>query len=71
MDNYYKNLKNPKPVIAFVAGSAIPFSHKMGYAGDVITRGQVSTQDKKDVLEEAGMIVVDNINDIHLRLEEL
>lgn len=69
--DYYKTLKNPKPVIAFVAGSAIPFSHKMGYAGDVITRGQVSTQDKKDVLEEAGMIVVDNINDIHLRLEEL
>ena len=69
--DYYKSLKSPKPVIAFVAGSAIPFKHKMGYAGDVITRGRVSAQDKKDVLEEAGMIVVDNINDIHLRLKEL
>ncbi len=69
--DYYKNLKNRKPVIAFVAGSAIPFGHKMGYAGDVITRGRVSTQDKKDALEDAGMIVVDNINDIHLRLSEL
>lgn len=69
--DYYKHLKNPKPVIAFVAGSAIPFGHKMGYAGDVITRGRVSTQDKKDALEDAGMIVVDNINDIHLRLSEL
>lgn len=68
---YYKTLKNPKPVIAFVAGQAIPFDHKMGYAGDVITRGHVSTQDKKDAFEDAGMIVVDNINDIHLRLAEL
>lgn len=68
---YYKSLSNPKPVIAFVAGSAIPFGHKMGYAGDVITGGRISAQDKKDVLEEAGMIVVDNINDIHLCLKEI
>lgn len=68
---YYKTLDNPKPVIAFVAGNAIPFGHKMGYAGDVITRGHISAQDKKDAFAEAGMIVVDNINDIHLRLAEL
>ncbi len=68
---YYKGLKKKKPVIAFVAGNAIPFGHKMGYAGDVITRGHISTQDKKDTFAEAGMIVVDNINDIHLRLSEL
>ena len=43
----------------------------MGYAGDVITRGHISTQDKKDAFAEAGVIVVDNINDIHLRLSEL
>ncbi len=68
---YYKGLKNRKPVIAFVAGNAIPFGHKMGYAGDVITRGHISAQDKKDAFIDAGMIVVDNINDIHLRLAEL
>lgn len=68
---YYKSLKNPKPVIAFIAGRAIPFGYKMGYAGDVITGGRISAQDKKDVLEESGMIIVDNINDIHLRLKEL
>ena len=68
---YYKKIANPKPVIAFVAGSAIPFGHKMGYAGDVITRGQISAQDKKDALEDAGMIVVDNINDINMRIKEL
>jgi len=68
---YYRQLKNPKPVIAFVAGSAIPFGHKMGYAGDIITHGIISAQDKKDALSEAGIIVVDNINDIHLCLQEL
>ena len=65
---YYKSLEHKKPVIAFVAGNAIPFGHKMGYAGDVITKGSISTQDKKDIMEEAGMIVVDNINDIHKEL---
>lgn len=69
--SYYKSLKNPKPVIAFVAGQAIPFGYKMGYAGDLITSGHISTQDKKDAFVEAGVVVVDNINDIHLRLAEL
>ncbi|MBR6663488.1 MAG: succinate--CoA ligase subunit alpha, partial [Alphaproteobacteria bacterium] len=69
--DYYKTIKNPKPIIAFVAGSVIPFGHNMGYAGDIMTGGQVSAQDKKDALSDAGIIVVDNINDIHLRLQEL
>jgi succinyl-CoA synthetase alpha subunit len=68
---WYKNLVVKKPVIAFVAGNAIPFGHKMGYAGDVITNGYISVQDKKDALSDAGMIVVDHINDIHFELEKL
>ncbi len=68
---WYKSLQNPKPVIAFVAGNAIPFGHRMGYAGDVLTSGCISAQDKKDAFAEAGMIVVDNINDIHVRLAAL
>lgn len=68
---YYKSLERKKPVIGFVAGNAIPFGHKMGYAGDVITKGSISTQDKKDIMEDAGMIVVDNINDISRELAGL
>lgn len=68
---YYKDCPNPKPVIAFVAGNAIPFGHKMGYAGDIITNGHISAQDKKDALQDAGIIVVDKINDIHARLAQL
>lgn len=68
---FYKSLEHKKPVIAFVAGNAIPFGHKMGYAGDVITKGYISTQDKKDIMQDAGMTVVDNINDISKELAKL
>lgn len=70
---YYKNLcdKNKKPVIGFVAGNAVPFGHKMGYAGDIITKGHVTAQDKMDAMTDAGMIVVNNINAIHTELQKL
>ncbi len=68
---YYKDLPQKKPMIAFVAGNAIPFGHKMGYAGDIITNGYVSVQDKKDALLDAGVIVIDKINDIHSELLKL
>ncbi len=68
---WYKNLTIKKPVIAFVAGNAIPFGHKMGYAGDIITDGYISVQDKKDALSSAGMTVVNHINDIHKELAKL
>ncbi len=69
--DWYKRQINKKPVIAFVAGNAIPFSHNMGYAGDVLTNGYVSVQDKKDALSAAGMIVVDHLNEISQVLSEL
>lgn len=68
---YYKQLKDKKPVIGFVAGDAIPFGHKMGYAGDIITNGHISIHDKKDEMLDAGMIVVNRINTIHKELEAL
>lgn len=68
---FYKSLAHKKPVIGFVAGNAIPFGHKMGYAGDVITKGYISTQDKKDIMQDAGMTIVDNINDISIELAKL
>ena len=68
---WYKNLSVKKPVIVFVAGKAIPFGYKMGYAGAIMTKGNVSVLDKKDLLSSAGMIVVDNVNDIHLELAKL
>ena len=68
---YYKTLKNPKPIISLVVGNAIPFGHKMGYAGDIITKGKITVQDKKDIMASAGMTVVDTIAQIHEKLLEL
>ncbi len=68
---YYSSLHHKKPVISFVAGDAVPFGHKMGYAGDIITKGHISAQDKKDALSRAGIIVVNKINAIHNELTNL
>lgn len=69
--SYYKSLERKKPIIGFVAGNAIPFGHKMGYAGDVVTKGHITAQDKQDAMDEAGIIVVNNINDIHKELKKI
>ena len=68
---HYKEMEIKKPVIAFVAGNTIPFGHKMGYAGDIISGGKVTAQDKKDIMRHAGMIVVDRISHIHEQLQAL
>ena len=68
---YYASLENKKPVVAFVAGIALPYGHTMGYAHDIITHGRVTVTDKKNIMRESGMIVVDNINDIHKALADL
>ena len=68
--HYYQSLKNKKPIIGFVAGNAVPLGHKMGYAGDIITKGHISVQDKKDAMSASGMIVVNRISQIHEELQK-
>ena len=61
---YYQRLEHKK-------GNAVPFGHKMGYAGDIMTNGHVSAQDKKDAMAAAGITVVEKINDIHKELSKI
>ncbi len=68
---YYNDLPHKKPIIAFIAGESLPFEHSIGYAGDIITGGKITVQDKKRLLRDAGMIVVDSIDQIHLVLQQL
>ncbi len=67
----YQSLPNKKPVISYVAGTAVPFDYKMGYAGDIISRGRITAEDKKQAMRRSGIIVVDSINEIHQRLQAL
>lgn len=68
---YYASLKIKKPIIGYVAGSSALKSDKMGYAGDIITRGKVTPFSKKEAMRKAGIIVVDKINEIHKVLQEV
>ena len=68
---YYKNLSKKKPIIAFVAGESLPFGKSVGYAGDIITRGRITVKDKKNLMKDAGIIVVDNISQISTALVNL
>ncbi len=65
---YYRKLKQKKKIIGFVAGNTIPVGHHMGYVGEVMSNGNISVQDKISAMRDAGIIVVDNINDIHKEL---
>ena len=69
---YYSVLQNKKPVIAFVAGEALPYhNYNMGYAADIITHGRITVSDKKRIMRESGMIVADDMGQIHEILKNL
>ncbi len=68
---YYAALPTKKPIIALIVGEALPYNHTMGYAGDIITHGRITIDDKKKMLQKSGMIVVDSLNQIHTELMKL
>ncbi|MBQ9271422.1 MAG: succinate--CoA ligase subunit alpha [Alphaproteobacteria bacterium] len=68
---YYASLPHKKPVIAFIAGEALPFGHTMGYAADIITRGRITVSDKKKIMRNAGIYVADQMTDVSKILSEL
>lgn len=68
---WYKKQKIKKPIIGFVAGNSLIFSHKVGYAGDIIAKGKITADDKEQAMIDAGMTVVKRINDIHTELLKL
>lgn len=65
---YYAGLEQKKPIIGFVAGNNSAYRYNIGYAGDIITRGHITAQDKKDTMNEAGIITIDHINMLHKEL---
>jgi succinyl-CoA synthetase alpha subunit len=53
-----------KPVVAFIAGATAPKGRTMGHAGAIIGGKDDTAEAKKQVLREAGVIVVDSPADI-------
>ena len=68
---WYAAQTSRKPVICYIAGNDMTFRRHVGYAGDIITRGRVTVAGKKKFLADAGIIVVDNINQIHEKLQAM
>ena len=68
---FYAALEHKKPIIAFVAGESLPYGYYMGYAYDIITRGRITVSDKKRIMREAGITVVNKMSDIHKVLQDM
>ncbi|KAF9880853.1 succinate-CoA ligase [Colletotrichum karsti] len=58
IEEYNKTTRNPKPIIAMVAGRTAPKGKTMGHAGALLTPRDVSADAKAAALEKAGAIVV-------------
>lgn len=57
---YYKNLKNKKPIAGFIAGITAPPGKRMGHAGAIISGGQGTAESKLDAMKSAGFVVSDS-----------
>lgn len=62
---WYATQRSQKPIICYIAGNDTTFRNHVGYAGDIITRGRVTLSGKKKTMSQSGMIVVNNISQIH------
>jgi succinyl-CoA synthetase alpha subunit len=57
---YYRSLKNPKPIAGFIAGVTAPPGKRMGHAGAIISGGDDTAPAKMDAMRSAGFKVTES-----------
>lgn len=57
---YYKGLKNKKPIAGFIAGVTAPPGKRMGHAGAIISGGDDTAPAKMDAMRSAGFVVTES-----------
>jgi succinyl-CoA synthetase alpha subunit len=54
---FYKSLKNKKPIAGFIAGATAPPGKRMGHAGAIISGGDDTAPAKMEAMRAAGFVV--------------
>lgn len=67
----YQVMDKKKPIIALLTEDVMPLSDNDGLAPEILCHGITTTAEKRKQLENAGMIVVDNIHDLKKELLKL
>ena len=57
---FYKSLKNKKPIAGFIAGATAPPGKRMGHAGAIISGGDDTAPAKMDAMRAAGFAVAES-----------
>ncbi len=68
---FYKKLKKKKPIIALIVNDAASIYEECSVASEIICSGITSVKEKKELLIEAGMIVVDSMSQLKEELLKL
>ncbi|MFP4097515.1 MAG: succinate--CoA ligase subunit alpha [Alphaproteobacteria bacterium] len=55
--DFYKSLKNKKPIAGFIAGATAPPGKRMGHAGAIISGGDDTAPAKMEAMRAAGFVV--------------
>ena len=57
---FLKNHKVKKPIVGFIAGITAPPGRRMGHAGDIISGGKGTAQDKINKMKECGITIAES-----------
>ena len=67
--DYVKNNVN-KPIVSFIAGQTAPPGRRMGHAGAIISGGHGTAEEKMNALREAGVHVINSLDEIGIKMLE-